>query len=153
MTCPICGCKMPNKTMCIYCKITGDQVENASNKKAKERIKNHDRKEVYYSTTMPKDVNRTKLLLLTLLLGYLGIGNYYVGRYVKGLYSTLSWVIYLPFGITNAVLNGKVPAFKLLSEIFAVFVMIAIVLWVADTIAVIAKIYKMPVVLGEKKKK
>lgn len=153
MTCPICGCKMPNKTMCIYCKITGDQVENASNKKAKERIKNHDRKEVYYSTTMPKDVNRTKLLLLTLLLGYLGIGNYYVGRYVKGLYSTLSWVIYLPFGITNAVLNGKVAAFKLLSEIFAVFVMIAIVLWVADTIAVIAKIYKMPVVLGEKKKK
>ena len=70
MTCPICGCKMPNKTMCIYCKITGDQVENASNKKAKERIKNHDRKEVYYSTTMPKDVNRTKLLLLTLLLGW-----------------------------------------------------------------------------------
>ena len=153
MTCPLCGCKMPNKTMCIYCKITGDQVENASNKKAKEKIKNHDRKEVYYSTTMPKDVNRTKLLLLTLLLGYLGVGSYYVGRYGKGLYSTLSWVIYLPFAITNAVLNGQSKAFKLLSEIFAVFVMIAIVLWVADTIAVIAKIYKMPVVLGEKKKK
>ena len=153
MTCPICGCKMPQKTMCVYCKITGEQVENASNKEAKRRIKNHDRKEVYYSTTLPKDVNRTKLLMLTILFGFLGVGDYYIGKYAKGLYCTFSWVLYLPFGITNIVMGYSSFFFRLMSEITAVLVIFALFFWIADIIAIVAKIYKTPVVLGERHKK
>ena len=36
MRCPICGSKMVQKQLCKYCKITDDQVKNASNKKVKE---------------------------------------------------------------------------------------------------------------------
>ena len=139
--------------MCIYCKITGDQVEGASNKKAKEHIKAKDRKDVYYSTTMPKDVNRTHLMLLTILLGFFGAGNYYVGKYAKGAYCTASWIVFLPFVISNSVFGGGLYAIKLLSEITAVLVMFNLLMWIADIFSLIAKTYKVPVVLGEKKKK
>ena len=153
MTCPICGCKMPQKTMCIYCKVTGDQVENASNKKAKEKIKQHDRKEVYYSTTMPKDVNKTKLMLLTVLLGFLGIGDFYVGKYAKGIFCTTSVIVFMPFAITNEVIGRSSVVIKLFTEITSILVMMAILFWIADIITLLIKTYKVPVVLGPKEKR
>ncbi len=153
MRCPICGCKMPQKTMCIYCKITGEQVENASNIKAKQAIKNKQRAIVHYSSVMPKDVNRTKLIVLTVLLGFFGAGNYYVGKYLKGAFCTTSWILYVPFGVTHYVVNQKLPAIELISQIFALFVMVTLLLWVADMINLVIKSYKVPVVIPESKTK
>ena len=44
MKCPICGCKMKEEFMCPFCKITGEQVRNVSNKEAIKRIKTKDTK-------------------------------------------------------------------------------------------------------------
>ena len=88
---------MKEEFMCPYCKITGEQVKNASNKEAKARIKKRDTKEVYSSSYMPKDVNRTRLWLVNFFGGFLGLHQFYVGKWKWGLYSILSFVYVLIF--------------------------------------------------------
>ncbi len=150
MRCPICGSKMPQGKMCMYCKITGEQVTGASNIKAKKAIKQGDRSKVHYSSVMPQDVNRTKLMLLTILLGFFGAGNFYVGKYLKGTYCAVSWIVYLPVGITAIVLQQRIVALTLCAQIMSLLVAVSLILWVADIISLLMHSYKVPVVLGEK---
>ena len=152
MKCPICGCKMPNKSICVYCKITGEQVENASNIKAKKAIKDGNKKDICYTTVMPNDVNRTKLLLLTILLGFVGAGNFYVGKRYKGLFCLISWILFLPFGITSLALEQRIFIVQLMYEIGLVLATVTIFMWIVDIILLITKSYKVPVILGENKK-
>ena len=78
MRCPICGSKMVQGQLCKYCGVTADQVENASNKKVTEYRKNDMSDLIYFTTNIPSDVSRIKLLLYTIFLGIIGVNHYYV---------------------------------------------------------------------------
>ena len=149
MKCPICGCKMKEEFMCPYCKITGEQVRTASNKKAKERIKNRDTKEVYSSSYMPKDVNRTRLLLVNLFGGFLGIHQFYVGKWKWGLYSVLSFVYVLIFHALSFYLFKDNIVLTLFADLGYALYAVVVFVWIQDFFKILFKKFSMPVVLGE----
>ena len=151
MKCPICGCKMKQEIMCPYCKITGDQVKLASNKEAKKRIKQKDTKEVYNSTYMPKDVNRTRLMLVALFGGLFGAHQFYVGKYKWGLFYSISVCLSL---IAFAFATKIYPNIAWLSSVADIFYMldaIVLMMWMSDFFKICFKNFSIPVVLGEEK--
>ena len=148
MKCPICGCKMKEEFMCPYCKITGQQVKDASNKKAKERIKEKNIKEVYNSTYLPSDVNNTRLMLIALFGGIFGVHRFSVGKYKSGLFCTIATCFTMIFYVLSRILYPN----NLILEYFCSFgyVLGAVVLfmWISDFFKIVFKSYSMPVVLG-----
>ena len=91
MRCPICGAKLYQKQICPYCKVTDEQILGASNKKVKEYRKNGDKDLICFTTVVPQDVNRLKLILFTIFLGWLGVNHYYVLRNIRGSFSLISF--------------------------------------------------------------
>lgn len=148
MRCPICNCKMKNKTMCPYCKITGTQVKGASNQLAKIALKNGRREEVFNSKTIPFDVNYTRLLLIAIFTGFFGGHNYYVGKYAKGIYCTLS-VVWASLMIVIGEVFGaaKYFVFGLFYEISVLCASINVLFWMVDVSEIVGRCFSMPVVL------
>lgn len=149
MKCPICGCKMKEEFMCPYCKITGTQVKEASNKKAKERIKKKDTKEVYNSTYMPQDVNRTRLLLVTLFGGFVGAQKFYVGKYKMGLFSVFAFAYCFTFYALSFFIFKDVMALKYFADFGYMMYAVVIFVWISDFFKVLFKKFSIPVVLGD----
>lgn len=148
MRCPICNCKMKNKTECPYCKITGEQVKGASNQLAKVALKNGRRKEVVNSSTMPFDLNYTRLILIAIFTGFVGGHDYYVGRYYRGIYCSAS-VFFVAIMMTIADVFGatKYFAFELFYEISIVLAGITILMWVWDILRIATHSFSVPVVI------
>lgn len=154
MKCPICGSKMVNKQLCQYCGITDEQVFAASNKKVKEYRKTGNVDMIHYTTIIPNDIKRWKMVLYTVLLGWLGINHLYVNRPVRGGYSIVSTIgslifMTLQFTVDFASKASKIT-FNILYEIFMYMMAINVVLWVLDIVSVIFKSFKVPVVLPDK---
>lgn len=116
---------MKKEIVCPYCKITGDEVKLASNKEAKRRIKRKEVEEVYESTYIPYDVNKKKLLAITVLGGFIGADAFYVGRYKRALVQSaivfLSFVLFVMYQYLSVVFL-KVPV-ELLTLVCAWFVL------------------------------
>lgn len=149
MKCPICGCKMKEEFMCPYCKITGEQVKNASNKEAKTRIKKRDTKEVYSSSYMPKDVNRTRLWLVNLFGGFLGLHQFYVGKWKWGLYSILSFVYVLIFHALSFYIYKDSVVLSYFADFGYAIYAVVVYVWISDFFKIMFKKFSMPVVLAE----
>lgn len=155
MRCPICGAKMVQGELCKYCKITSDQVKNASNKKVSEYRKKDMSDLIYFTNEIPSDVSRLKLLLYTIFLGLFGVNHFYVKRVVRAWYSVLVCIV------TFALLTLKlfVPTlssvlfFNLFYEVSMFCLTINFLLWVFDIINLLFKKFKVPVVLEDKEKK
>lgn len=149
MRCPICGSKM--FTACAYCKITADQVENASNKQVAKARKQGEKSKIVYTSTLPKDVNGMRLLLLTIFFGWCGVGNFYVKKNIKGIFNVLSFFICLLFYSIKFMMSKDLGlVFQFFYELSIYVCAINFVLWIWDIIALLCKTYKIPVVLGEK---
>lgn len=152
MRCPICGAKMVQGELCKYCGVTSNQVKMASNKKVSEYRKNDMSDLIYFTTNIPSDVNRLKLLLFTIFLGVLGVNHFYVKRNIRGIYSVVSDF----FGIFMLILKiaiGTIASslfFQLIYEIFFTMLAINVLLWIFDIMNVIFKNFKVPVVLADK---
>lgn len=152
MRCPICGSKMVQGELCKYCNITSGQVNNASNKKVSEYRRNDMSDLIYFTTEIPNDVSRIKLLLFTIFLGLFGVNHYYVKRNIRGLYSTLSTALCIIFLVLNLAVTtlSSVLVFRLMYEIIFFAMAINVLLWVCDIINLIFKHFKIPVVLADK---
>lgn len=153
MECPLCGAKMVDGKVCKYCGVTDVQVITASNQKAKEAIKQGNKQNVCYSKTMPSDVNKTKLVLLTVLLGYAGAGNFYVGKHVKAWINLVSFVLGIVFSVLiflseKLTWNAEIWL-QLCLDFIAIFAAISLMMWFFDIVALIFNRYSVPVVLGE----
>ena len=99
MRCPICDAKLEGGQVCKYCKVTREEIETASNKKVKEYKKTDRSDLIYYTNVIPKDVNRIKLIILTITLGLIGINHLYVNRTKRGLIPLITFiccVVFLP---------------------------------------------------------
>ena len=151
MRCPICNAKMPKKLICPYCKVTGDQVVYGSNIEAKKLLKHGVDDEVYLSSTMPYDVNKTRLLLYAIFLGWLGFHNYFIGRYKRGIYFNISLAIFLVcclfFDINEKIWHIENLEYAL--QIISVLAGVFFVVWMADIIAICFSKFKTPVKLAK----
>lgn len=153
MRCPICGAKLKEEK-CPYCLITNKQVIYASNKKAKLLKKqNKDKDNVHNSDIKPKDVNKVKIWLFTILGGWFGADSFLVGKYYKGLFSLLTYIA-LFITTTFSVLadmylwsENAVTTFSYLQSLFTVFGVVTFMFWFVGVIQLFTKKYKYPVVL------
>lgn len=154
MKCPICGAKMVAKQLCPYCRITDAQVLNASNSKVPEYRKQYKQDSIHYTTVIPKDVSRLKLILFTIFLGIFGVHNFYVHRNIKGFFSVVSVAGSLLMLLFSMAIPGatSIFIFKLIFDIFFFLLTINVIFYIFDIIAVVFKSYKIPVVLADKKR-
>lgn len=155
MRCPICGAKMVQGQICKYCGIDNYQVKNASNKKVTEYRKNDMSDLIYFTTDVPSDVSRLKLILFTIFLGLIGVNHFYVHRNIRGIFAVLSTFTSLAFIFLKAFVKtlGSVLVFELIYEIFLFAMAINVLLWICDIINSLFKNFKIPVVLAEKESK
>ncbi len=147
MICPNCGNKIPeDSAYCLYCKLRVESILKASNEQAKIAYRNKQKDKVVYSTYKPYDVNKTKLLLLSIFLGWVGAHCFYVGRYVKASILLVcavlticigclpkTWFLYTYFGGTFIGVLGFICVFN----------------WWMDIILIVFNKFKIPVVLKE----
>ena len=152
MRCPICGSKMIQNKICKYCNITDEQILNASNKQVKQYRKLDMSDLICFSTVVPTDVSRIKLLLLTIFFGFLGINHFYVNRNIRAFFSLFSFVLAIIFfSLQLSIKTLKtVIIFRLLYEIVFVAMDINVILWICDIVNVIFYRFKIPVVLADK---
>ena len=143
--CPRCGEKtFINAKTCDNCKLVFARMEFASNKKAKQEIKaGRGKDNVIKSRTMPKDINRWKLLLICLFGGLVGAHNIYIGRYIKGFFSMF-------FILLTAILVLLVPS-ATVANAFNAFLFIpaaaVVYFWFYDMLMIGLGKYKIPVAL------
>ena len=152
MRCPICGAKLKNE-MCPYCKITNKQVIYASNKKAIELIKEKKADgNVHTSNVMPKDIDKSKVWIFTILGGMFGIDSFYLGKFYKGLYCLLTYIgLYVASFLkilAETLKNGDMYyVFDTIQSLFTVFGVVSFMMWLVGVINLLTKKYKYPVVL------
>lgn len=147
--CPRCGKKVSSEMgVCPQCKLNFQKFFSATNKEAKDALRQGEKDRVVYRLGVPSDVSKLKLLLLTIFLGFLGAHNYYVGRKNRGFF----YSIFFGVGIIYTFLTFKFD-FDWTSEIGQFFYLlvlvwgIVIMLWLVDIVKVCFNRYKIPVSL------
>lgn len=154
MRCPICGARLYQKQICQYCKITDDDIKNASNKKVKEERKFGNTDLIHYSSVIPKDVNKWKLWLYTIFLGFVGVNHFYVNRPVRAWFSvittSLSMIILFITMFSTIQSQTVIEVILTIYDIVFLVMTVNVIMWISDIINLIFKIFKVPVVLPEK---
>lgn len=90
MTCPKCYGKIDKLShRCKECGFNMNSLNGATHKAVYLAKKQGFGDDVLYTTTLPQDIHKKKLLLLCIFLGLFGGHNYYSGHLVKAIYSTL----------------------------------------------------------------
>ncbi len=147
--CPRCNFKVPKEmAVCPRCQLNYQKFEHATNTEGKFALLNNEKERVLLRKGCPSDVNRVKLLLLTLFFGFIGAHYYYVGRYKMGIFFTIFAII----GIVNGVFSYVVKATPSgdLFQIFYLLVLVwgfVIMLWIVDIAKVCFNKFKIPVSL------
>ena len=143
--CPRCDYKMPKETaVCPSCRLNFEKFNSATNAQAKEALSQGETDRVILRKGVPNDVNRLKLIIITIFLGFMGAHYYYVGRKKMGLFFTLFFVV----GLINAALQYFVIPRTDLTEIIAFASLIwgiVLFLWIIDIFKVALNLFKVPV--------
>lgn len=147
MKCPQCGYKI-KQDACPYCNIKSKEVIFASNKKAKKLLQANMQHDVHYTTKVPTDVSKTKMLLLTVFLGGFGAGNFYIGRRKRGLFTLISFVIGIISSYLRLYYFDNIILLRDIASIGAFFAVAAVFLWFSDAFAVLINRFDYPVVLA-----
>ena len=152
MRCPICGAKMVDKKLCPYCKVTDEQVYNASNKKVSSYRKADMSDLVHFTTVIPKDVSRVKLLLLTIFLGIVGANHCYVKRTIRFLYSLISTSVAMVIVALDLIVPTlrSIVVYNIFFELVVCALTFNIMFWIFDIINAVLGTFKIPVVLADK---
>ena len=147
-TCPRCKQKCFSAlTSCPNCQLNFSKFNEATNREAKQAIREHRAEDCVMRIGCPSDVKRLKLIILTVFLGLVGVHNYYVGRFARGIVFSIFFVIgvintILSFVIPNSLYNGD------LGQLFYLLVLcwgIVIIMWIFDIFNVIFNRFKIPV--------
>ena len=145
--CPRCNTKMPVAIMtCPNCQLRYERFERATNKEAKLAMKNGEKDQVIMRAGRPIDVKFWKLLLMAIFLGFAGGHHYYVGRYKKGLFYSIFFVI----GVANAVISVllKQSISGDIGQVFYFLVLIwgaVLAMWIIDIAKICFNKFKIPV--------
>ena len=139
--------KVPVETLiCPDCRLNYKKFNEATNKEAKQALKEGEKDNVLMRKGCPSDVNKIKLLLMAILVGFAGGHHYYVGRYKMGFVYSCFFLI----GLTNAILTTMIDniASSMIYQIFTLFVLgwgIVLFMWIFDVINIIFNKFKIPV--------
>ncbi len=151
MLCPKCYGKLSkDKSQCLYCGFEMKELEDASNKQAKQAKKTIYRDDVLYTAKLPYDVSKKRLLLFSIFLGLFGVHDFYVGKFWQGLYKAVTISITLILAtiliIMNTITNNIV---KTIFDFVSVFQGLAIIFWIWDIFSIAFERYKVPVYKDE----
>ena len=147
--CPRCEFKVPSEiAVCPRCQLNYNKFNLATNGEAKNAFRQGESERVLYRKGCPSDVNKIKLLLITIFLGFMGGHYYYVGRTKMGVFFSIFALI----GITNGILVSLLKATPKgdLYQIFYMLVLVwgvVIMLWIVDIVKVCFNRFKIPVSL------
>ncbi len=145
--CPRCNTKVPVELVnCPSCQLNFQKFESATNKQAKQALREGEKEKVLMRKGRPADVKLVPLLLLTIFLGFTGAHYYYVGRYKMGAFFS----IFFGVGIINAILNALLNVTPT-GDLYQVFTLLVLVwgavlfLWIVDIARVSFNKFKIPV--------
>ncbi len=140
--CPRCGTKNAyTQFRCTDCGLVFSRVENGSNKIAKQLILSGKKNETIKAPSFPKDVKKSKFLLLSGFLGLFGVHNFYVGRYVKATIQLICGML----TIILSVLSSYITNLDYVMSFAFLPVAINGLMWLFDFIDGIFNRYKIPV--------
>lgn len=147
--CPKCYGKIQKESgRCTKCGFSIYDLKNATNKSAKEQIRMGNGDLVLYSSVLPQDISKKKLLYFCGFLGIFGGHYFYCGRNFRGMANlvisifTLTILILSLFNIESALFNG-------LKYLFGLAFGVILVLTSIDFTNILLKKFKVPVYLEE----
>ncbi|HAJ77903.1 MAG TPA: hypothetical protein DCO89_02405 [Clostridiales bacterium] len=155
MLCPKCyGRIKKDQNRCYHCGFNINQMQGASNKQAKKALKGIYKDDVLYTTEIPEDVSKKKLLLLTIFLGLFGANHFYVGKFWQGLYMCISSSLALVLAVVITALNlSSQTVIDKIFQFILIFQGVNLVLWLMSIVNVAFGRYKIPVYKDEFSKK
>lgn len=147
MQCPRCYNKIgKDKNRCDSCGFNINDLNDASNKEAKKALKSIYKDDVLYTTKLPADVNKKRLLLFSIFFGLFGVHHFMVGKFWTGLYmavaSGLTLIVTTILAYLNSITNN---IFQIIFEFLTVFQGIAVIMWFSDIISIATNKFKVPV--------
>ena len=145
--CPRCNTKTPyTSVICPECQLNYQKFESATNQEAKQNLKEGEKEQVLMRKGCPADVDRWKLLLIAIFLGFLGGHHYYVGRYKMGIFYSCFFGVGIINAILTTMLKSKPTGF--MYEVFTLLVLIwgvVLFMWIIDIAKICLNKYKIPV--------
>ncbi len=152
--CPRCNFRTAKSgIICPNCSLNYTKFDMATNLEAKDAISKGEKARVLMRKGCPTDVNRLKLTLLTIFLGFLGAHLYYVGRWKKAIFYTVFFMIGVAYSIITTSLT--ISSVNLFWELFYILYLVwgaVIILWIIDIVKVCFNKFKIPVSLPYNKK-
>ena len=147
MLCPKCYGKVDSKQQrWQYCGFFMKELDNASNKQAKKAMKSIYKDDVLYSTKIPYDVSKKKLLLFAIFLGLFGVHHFYVGKLWHGLFMSITMSVTLILAITLMIMNTIFDnVVQRIFEFWLIFQGLNIIFWVWDIFKIMFERFKIPV--------
>lgn len=147
MLCPKCYGKINTKEQrCRYCGFYLNELDDASNKEAKKIKKTIYRDDILYTTKIPYDVSKKKLLLLAIFLGLFGAHDFYVGKIWQGIYQCISCTVAIILTTILIIMNTIFD--NIVQSIFECWLYlqgIAVIIWVWDIFKISFERFKIPV--------
>ena len=144
--CPFCRTKRQNDSqkLCRVCGLNFFELPEASNKAAKKRkLKRKPfetlEDEIVYTKIPPKDVDVPTTKTLTIMFGFLGIGNLYVGKFFRGFLMMILAIVGATLDIVFR--NNQTSTMFILGTVFLVVVAI---MWIFDLVAISNKTFTYP---------
>ena len=132
--------------VCPSCGLNYNKFNNATNLAGVKALKEGRKDDVIYRKGCPKDVNKTKLLLFAIFLGFAGAHNYYVGRTGRGLFYTIFFLIGLANSILTVIFKATLTGW--VYEVVSILVLTwgaVLMMWLFDVLNIILNKYKIPV--------
>ena len=147
MLCPKCYGKVDKKEQrCKYCGFYMNELDGASNKQAKKAKKTIYKDDILYTTKVPYDVSKKKLLLFAIFLGLFGVHDFYVGKFWQGLYQCISVTIAIILTTTLMIMNTIFDnVVQRIFELWLYFQGLAVIFWIWDIFKITFERFKIPV--------
>jgi len=144
--CPRCGTKSAYATViCPNCSLNYQKFDQATNKVAKQKLKEGEKEQVLMRKGCPADVKWWKLLLMAIFLGFVGGHHYYVGRVKMGLFYSITLVVYMVvYGIAKLVGFSYVFMYDLYMIAMLMWGVV-LLMWIIDVAKICLSHYKIPV--------
>lgn len=148
--CPRCGEKaLLAVSRCNECGLVFSRMARASNLEAQTCIKNKEYDKVLYTSVLPLDVTKLKLLLLCLFGGMIGLHSFYVGRKKRGTYSAVVFSIMIIIIVFQ--LDLIWGGYDVFMSFFGIFGGIMGIMWLYDLLLISINKFKVPVALKPEK--
>jgi len=148
--CPRCGEKaLLAVSRCNECGLVFSRMARASNLEAQTCIKNKEYDKVLYTSQLPLDVTKWKLLLFCLFGGMIGLHSFYVGRKKRGIYSAVVFAMMMIIIIFQ--LDIIWPAYDVFMSFFGIFGGVMGIMWFYDLVLISINKFKVPVALKPEK--